>query len=131
MSKEANKKKVGLFVVGALTLVILMIGCFGSGSLFQKTSTYVLYFDGSVQGLNIGAPVVLRGVPIGRVTNIKLVSSNKGMVISIPVYIEIDDSKLVSQAKSSFADWSEQREDIIRVLVDHGLRAQLGMQCDR
>ena len=48
MSKPANKTLIGAFVVGATALLLLAIGVFGSGKLFQTTSRYVLFFDGSM-----------------------------------------------------------------------------------
>ena len=67
MSKSANKTLIGAFVVGATALLLLAIAVFGSGKLFQTTSRYVLFFDGSISGLSVGSPVLFRGVPVGRV----------------------------------------------------------------
>ena len=50
MSKSANKTLIGAFVVGATALLLLAIAVFGSGKLFQTTSRYVLFFDGSISG---------------------------------------------------------------------------------
>ena len=51
----------GAFVVGALVLLVIAVIAFGSGQLFRKTKEFVLYFDGSVNGLRIGAPVKFKG----------------------------------------------------------------------
>ena len=64
MSKPANKTLIGAFVVGATALLLLAIAVFGSGKLFQTTSRYVLFFDGSISGLSVGSPVLFRGVPV-------------------------------------------------------------------
>ena len=53
MSKSANKTLIGAFVVGATALLLLAIAVFGSGKLFQTTSRYVLFFDGSISGLSV------------------------------------------------------------------------------
>ena len=53
MSKPANKTLIGAFVVGATALLLLAIAVFGSGKLFQTTSRYVLFFDGSISGLSV------------------------------------------------------------------------------
>ncbi len=45
---------------------------FGSGKFFKKTVKCVMYFDGSVKGLNVGAPVLFQGVQIGSVKSIIL-----------------------------------------------------------
>lgn len=70
MSKQASKTLIGAFVLGALGLVVAGLFVFGSGKLFRKVEKAVMYFEGSVQGLQIGAPVMFRGVQIGHVTNI-------------------------------------------------------------
>ena len=56
MSKSANKTLIGAFVVGATALLLLAIAVFGSGKLFQTTSRYVLFFDGSISGLSGPVP---------------------------------------------------------------------------
>ena len=61
MSKKANKALIGGFVVGAVVLLIISVVVLGSGLLFKRTNRYVLFFDGSIKGLSVGAPVILRG----------------------------------------------------------------------
>ena len=70
MSKEVNKIVIGGFVIGGIGLAVMAVLLFGSGKFFQKTSMHVLFFEGSVKGLNIGSPVKFRGVDIGMVKNI-------------------------------------------------------------
>jgi len=93
MSKKASKGAVGAFVVGAMVLAVAAILVFGSGNFFKQTYKYVLFFESSVKGLNVGAPVVLHGVEIGRVKHISLDSAADGLSFKIPVIIEIDGSK--------------------------------------
>jgi paraquat-inducible protein B len=47
-----------------------------------------LYFDGSVKGLSIGAPVMFRGVSIGSVKDISLIYDSKAGTIMLPVIVE-------------------------------------------
>jgi paraquat-inducible protein B len=72
MSKPANKTIIGIFVVGAIALAVVALVVLGSGKFFKKTFRAVCYFEGSVGGLNIGAPVIFRGVKIGSVANVIL-----------------------------------------------------------
>ena len=55
--KKANPAAVGAFVLGAIALVIVGVIALGSGDLFRETQRYVLFFDGSVNGLTAGSPV--------------------------------------------------------------------------
>ena len=48
MMRKANKIKIGLFVVGAIVLLVAAILIFGSGALFKQTDKYIVYFNGSV-----------------------------------------------------------------------------------
>ena len=91
MSKKASPALIGAFVLGALALTVLAIITFGSGRFFRETHEYVLYFDGSVNGLLVGAPVKLRGVPIGRVSRILLRFEQPDDDRRIPVLVELDE----------------------------------------
>ena len=68
MSKQPNVTIIGAFVAGAVFLVITGLLVFGSGKFFSQTKKFVLFFEGSVKGLNVGAPVDFRGVRVGSVT---------------------------------------------------------------
>ena len=72
MSKPANPKMIGGFVLGAIALIVLAVIYFGGAQLFAQTHRYVMFFGGSVNGLRVGAPVTWRGVPIGQVDDINL-----------------------------------------------------------
>ena len=63
MAKQANKTAVGLFVVGAVALLVAALIIFGGGKFFQETNQYVAFFEGSVKGLNPGAPAGRRYGP--------------------------------------------------------------------
>ena len=57
MSKQANMKLIGVFVVAAISLLIYALVVLTSGRLFNVKYTYALYFDESVRGLNEGSGV--------------------------------------------------------------------------
>ncbi|MHC4165922.1 MAG: MlaD family protein [Planctomycetota bacterium] len=75
MSTKPNYFKIGIFVIVACTLIFVAIVVFGSGLLSEKKIYYETYFDGSVSGLDIGAPVELRGVRMGQVEKITFAQS--------------------------------------------------------
>ena len=72
MNKKMSPTVIGAFVLGAVALIVIAILVFGSGRLFRQTKDFVLYFDNSVNGLRIGAPVKIKGVEIGSVKDIRL-----------------------------------------------------------
>jgi paraquat-inducible protein B len=123
MSKQANKTAIGAFVLVALALGVAAIIIFGSGKFFVKTSEYVAYFQGSVKGLNVGAPVVFRGVKIGQVTKIMIYADQRTHSFEIPVFMEIDPESFKALGSAV-----ESREQYIQDLINKGLRAQLQMQ---
>ena len=93
MSKGASKTMIGGFVVGAIALLLVAVLIFGSGKIFSQKVKLVLFFEESVSGLSLGAPVVFRGVTIGSVVGVELWTYPKEMKVLIPVYIEIDPAR--------------------------------------
>ena len=122
MSKKANKTAIGGFVLGALALIVVGVLIFGSGKFLTKTETYVMYFEGSVRGLNIGAPLVFRGVKIGSVTNIQLVANTDDLSFTIPVFAETERRHFTLTGDETL-DLSPRAQ--LELLVERGMRAQL------
>jgi paraquat-inducible protein B len=125
MSKQGNKAVIGAFVVGAIVLAVVGILAFGSGALFRDTDTYVMYFDGDLKGLNVGAPVAFRGVRIGQVTNISVYVEPETLKFTVPVIVEIDPNRIHDIGPRSVEEGSEES---LKALIDKGLRAQLSLQ---
>jgi paraquat-inducible protein B len=123
MSKQANKTVIGIFVVVAIALAVAAVLILGSGKFFKQTLKAVCYFEGSVGGLNIGAPVVFRGVRIGSVTDVILSVESSKLIFTIPVYIEIEPDKF-----SVVGVRPKQLGQNLKTFVDRGLRASLEMQ---
>jgi paraquat-inducible protein B len=129
MSKPVNKTLIGAFVLGAAVLVVAALMVFGSGKFFTKKNTYVLFFDGSVKGLNVGSPVMFRGVKIGEVTNIKLLYDPEKLSAFIPVYVEIDPENFTLPAKGERTIFEKiRRYAYLKPLIEKGLKAQLQTQ---
>jgi paraquat-inducible protein B len=74
MSAEARYFRVGLFVLGGVVAAAAVAIVLGGGALFEQKIMFETYLDESVQGLEIGSPVRLRGVKLGSVSQISLVS---------------------------------------------------------
>jgi paraquat-inducible protein B len=118
---------IGAFVVGAIALIVIAVIVFGSGRLFRPTRDFVLYFDNSVNGLRIGAPVKIKGVEIGSVKDIRF-QLEKSKELKIPVIIEIDLEKFTSRGATAAAQTAVDREALNKAIVDRGLRGQLEME---
>ena len=90
---------------------------------YSNTLKYVMHFKGSVRGLAEGAPVQLRGIPIGRVTDINLELNKKTAEISVPVIVELEPDRITSiNEEPKVSD-----KDVMTQLINKGLRAQLQM----
>jgi paraquat-inducible protein B len=124
MSKPANKTMIGAFVVGAVVLAVAAIVLFGSGKFFQKTEPWLTFFHGSVKGLNVGSPVVFRGVQIGQVTDIIVGFDATKLEVLIPVLFRVDPERFKDIGDSS----QKSEKEMYSALIERGLRAQLQMQ---
>jgi paraquat-inducible protein B len=119
MSEKSHTVAIGAFVIGAC-LIALATVLFLLGSGFGKGETVVMVFDGSVKGLNVGAPMTLRGVQVGQVTGIELIlRSDKAGVIMM---VEADlNAKNIRREGPVHSNLTEE-------LITRGLRAQLNTQ---
>jgi paraquat-inducible protein B len=122
---------IGLFVLGAIVLVVVAIGVLGSGKFFKKQFRYYMVFEGSVKGLNVGSPVVFRGVKIGAVTSIRMHFDYATKALTVVVYTEHEQAQIQTAhidpaAAEKFR--SQGQYVFLREFIDRGLRAQLEMQ---
>ena len=123
MSSKVSATAIGAFVVGALALVTGGAVFFG-GSLFGRSNEVraaSVIFTGSVKGLNVGAPVTLRGVKIGEVSDIGISYDPKTLEFVIPVIVTVNPHELGIETLASESEFLEP-------LVERGLRAQLKTQ---
>jgi paraquat-inducible protein B len=111
---------VGAFILGALALAVAAILFLGGSRLLGTTSTAVTFFDQSVAGLEVGAPVTFRGVRIGAVRRIAIRFSAGGLVARIPVFLEIEPNRITWEGEPF-----QNSEEAYRLMVAAGLRAQL------
>jgi len=121
-SARGNPTLIGAFVVGAAALAASAVILFGSGRMFESRELLVSYFDHSVTGLDVGAPVIFRGVVVGEVIRIGAIVNSETFEVAVPVYFEvIRGSVTVVGAEPGGLIG-------IRSFVRHGLRAQLKSQ---
>jgi len=69
--------RVGTLVLGGFALVIGLV-LFFAGNTLSHGIVFESYFSESVEGLEVGAPVKYRGVTVGRVTELGLVTAEYG-----------------------------------------------------
>jgi len=111
---------VGGFVLGALIIAALFVVFLAQSEFWVKKTTYVLDFDNSVSGLSVGSPVQFRGVRVGRVIDIRVVTDPETASVHMPVSIEIDPRRIQWKNKQA-----RNVEELFSDLVDRGLRARI------
>jgi paraquat-inducible protein B len=127
MSRKANPTLIGTFVLGGVLLAVVAVVVFGSGRLFRDTRTYISFFDGSVAGLQVGAPVKFRGVDVGQVTEVLLDLPGVERVTGdarIAVVYELDRESL--ESRGAAVRLSDPLD--IEVLLGIGVRAHLATE---
>lgn len=120
MSKPIGKPIIGAFVVGAVAIVVAGLFVLGGGQFLKKKYIHEMYFDGSVKGLKVGAPVTFRGVEIGTVSNIAIRANPEDLTTRIPVIVEIDPASIETTGGSI--------DKVLPRLIKRGLRAKLSLQ---
>lgn len=121
MSTKVSKTAIGAFVLGAIVLLVAGVLVFGGGQLFVTKHTYITYFDGSVKGLNVGSPVMFRGVKVGSVDNISIVADPAKRQLRIPVVFTLEPAKV----QGTKAEFRRDPNAIEKAVKEFGLRTQL------
>ena len=121
--KNPSATLIGTFVLVALALVVAGVLFFGRGVFSERRFPMVSFFNASVAGLRVGAPVTFRGVQVGEVTSIGLrVNAATGRTT-----IQVN-MNLVPQMVTLYGAPPPLGEDLVGSLVQNGLTAQLVMQ---
>jgi paraquat-inducible protein B len=133
MARRANPAVIGGFVLGAIVLAVAALVLLGGGRFFQHRQLWEAYFDESIKGLAIGAPVTFRGVKVGSVTDIRVIvkrdvtpANVQADVMRTPVFFEISANRIEDTAGHEVR--FEKDAAGIKRLFDFGLRAQLELQ---
>jgi paraquat-inducible protein B len=122
MAREGAAIRIGAFVAGGVAILAAALLAFGAGDLFRNSVQRVVIFGESLQGLQIGAPVTYNGVPVGSVARIGgAVDAEAGEIVT-GVALDIQGGVLVSDEPGLDID------EILGLLVERGLRAQLATQ---
>jgi phospholipid/cholesterol/gamma-HCH transport system substrate-binding protein len=105
--KRRNEFAVGVAVLAALFLVIAGALWLSEADLNQKDAAYTARFR-TVEGLQVGSPVTLRGVKVGKVVAIRLVANAwVETEFSIDRDVQLPQKPAVIAASASlFGGWS-------------------------
>ena len=124
MKTKLSPFLIGSFVLGGLLLVVVALLSFRSLHLFSKPGRFMAYFNESVQGLDVGSPVKLRGVRVGRVANIQVHYDSKTKKSQVAVIAELDQSAISDRAGKLI-----QITDRVtfQQLIEEGLRAKIDL----
>lgn len=128
MSTKANYFKLGLFVLSATAVGLAGLVAFGLGAVFQKKLLFETYVDESVQGLDVGSHVKLRGVTVGTVKRIGFTNAKYPQTQASPwrhpyviVEMELDPDTFATPPGSSLKESLEKE-------IARGLRVRLASQ---
>lgn len=124
MSKKANHLMIGTFVLAAIVIAVAGIVILSAGELFKETQSYIMYFDGDLSGLDVGAPLDFKGVKVGKVTDISIVYDHEDDSVTVPIIVEID--------KKCFTEINCDKKNGVKngmeMHIKKGMRAQLKSQ---
>lgn len=126
MSAKAHPRLIGVFVLGAVALVLASIVFLSSATLFQQRDRFVVFFPGSVKGLQTGSAVTFRGVRVGEVVEVSAFQTGQP---DNPIQIEVVGEFYGNVVKppEGMADPYEGLDAAERValLVEQGIRARM------
>lgn len=118
---KRNALLIGAFVIASLAMIAVAILWLSGNNLFKKRQEAVIFYQGNVSGLYVGAPVGFRGVAIGQVEDIGIEVDPKTLHALVPVRIQLRSAAL------RFRDSHDSAVDL-PALVQRGLRARLVAQ---
>jgi paraquat-inducible protein B len=127
---EARYFRVGLFVFMGMLAIVAAIIALGGRRLFADPLMFETYFEESVQGLEVGSAVMFRGVPLGTVSGIGLVSEyyaleeEEGLAYGNLVRVKM---RLVPRSDRGVepGEVPRETEELLPIWVEQGLRLQL------
>jgi paraquat-inducible protein B len=124
MAKKGSLFAIGVFVTSALALFVVALIILLRGSFFSNMTSVVFYFNGSLNGLDIGSAVKFKGVHIGNVKAIDIVyDSEEG--VTTPVVAEID-TNIFSPLTQLLS--KGEYDQFYQVQTMNGLAAKLSME---
>ncbi|MCM8533456.1 MAG: MlaD family protein [Lentisphaeraceae bacterium] len=124
---NANRFKLGLFVLIGIFLIGGALLIHGLGSVFQEKYELYTVFDESVQGLEIGSDVKFKGVKLG---NVSAIDIYKDQYVKVMMEIVPTTKKAKKRERSEDLSDSKRRQEAYRFLkeqIKKGLVCELTM----
>lgn len=125
MTRHANPTLIGFFIIGAIVLVVIGIGALAPTAWFVDRPTFISFFDESVNGLEVGAPVKFQGVPVGEVRSIDIRINLEENTYDVPVLFDINLEQLTAHT-GGYVNLED--DQVLSEHIGSGLRAQLEME---
>lgn len=88
---------------------------------YTRKLKYIAYFDSTLRGLSIGAPVEFKGIKVGSVVDYKIEYDNRSSGFNVPVTLEIEPERIISNDSPDGVTTAE----TISALIQKGLRARI------
>ncbi len=123
-----NHWKLGLFVLVSVVLVLMSAFYLGARRLVREKIVGVSFFDESVQGLDIGSPIKMRGVQIGSVRSINFASDKR--LVEVESYIYSDALVRIGLAGSDGVNPNDIPEDLVVRLASQGITGVRFLEVD-
>jgi paraquat-inducible protein B len=88
---------------------------------YTRKIKFIIFFDSSIRGLSLGAPVEFKGIKVGSVLDVRLEFDRGSTSFRIPVLIELEPQRIVERGNKEAGASNE----MLNSLVERGLRARL------
>lgn len=128
MSQETKYYRVGLFVFVGIALLVGAVLLLGGGHAFRRTVLLETSFQESVEGLDVGSPVKMRGVKIGSVKEIALARD----VYRMPDGSRLPDEHIIDvvvrfevEPTPNMVVMAPNRDEMLKTWIDRGFRLRL------
>jgi paraquat-inducible protein B len=96
-----NHWKLGLFVVVGIGAIVGVLFWIGAQRFHREAFPAIVFFDESVQGLDVGSPLKFRGVTVGTVSNITIAPDHRHVQVTSDIYVDAVRSLGLSQPDQS------------------------------
>jgi paraquat-inducible protein B len=91
-----------------------------SNNLFTRSIDLIMYFENSVRGLKVGAPVEFKGIKVGFVKDLRMEFHQETLEMRIPVTIQIQPERVITIGNKPVNPRKR-----ISGLINRGLKARL------